>query len=232
MENKKKRHLCVIPARGGSKGIHKKNIANINGSSLISYTIKQAIESKVFDYIHVSTDCEEIKEEALLNGANCEFLRPNNFASDQIGTAPSILNSIEELSKRALDFDFVYELQPTYLFRSVQTIRNIKKLINKNESICTVVKIENTSHPDFICSLSDSGHLKFGVKKPDNFARQEISERYAVIGVVLASSVSFFKKYNSFYHQNTFPYVLNKKIEQFDINDKFDMEIAKYLLKL
>lgn len=230
-KEKSLRSLCVIPARGGSKGIPKKNLTLIKGSSLLSYTIKQAKESRVFDYIHVSTDCEHIMDDAIKNGASCEFLRPQNFATNKIGTAPSIVHSIEELNKKSNRFDYVYELQPTYLFRSVDTIKNIHKKLSLKKSICTVRKVESTAHPEFICSAFESGKLKLGSKKPDNFARQELSPFYAVIGVVLASPVSLFKKYNSFYHEDTYFHLIEKKIELFDINDELDLKIAKNLFE-
>ena len=85
--DEKPRVLAIIPARGGSKGIPKKNLLDVYGKSLIYWSIFQAINSEVVDYVHVSTDCTQIAEEAIASHANCEFMRPLSLSGDRIGTA-------------------------------------------------------------------------------------------------------------------------------------------------
>ena len=77
--SKKYKTICIIPARGGSKGLKNKNIQKVNGMPLIAYPIKAALKSKVCDTIFVSTDSEEIANTAKKFGAFVPFLRPKNL---------------------------------------------------------------------------------------------------------------------------------------------------------
>ena len=224
--------LCVIPARGGSKSIRFKNLSKVGDLSLLARTIIQAQDSNVFDYIHVSTDSDLIKEEALKFGAKCEFLRPIKYANDNIGTSSCVLHSLEELERDGSFFDYVYELQPTYLFRTSKLIKSISDKINQSKSICTVRKVESTAHPDYICTALGNKEISFGKFLPDQFTRQNLSEYYAVVGVVLASSVKVFKKSKSFFTKNSYAYLIEDNIELFDINSKEDLMIANGIYKV
>ena len=99
--------LCVIPARGGSKGIEKKNIRKINNKPLIAYTIESTLSSKLFDDVIVSTDDKEIAEISESYGAKVPFIRPSELAQDDATSDQAILHAVLEMQK--LGFD-----QPTY----------------------------------------------------------------------------------------------------------------------
>lgn len=108
-------NLCVIPARGGSKRIPRKNIKNFCGKPMIEYAIKAAIESKIFDHIIVSTDDLEIKNVALLAGAEVPFLRPKELADDFTPTVPVVFHAIQEcrvLGWNPTDVCCVYPCNP------------------------------------------------------------------------------------------------------------------------
>lgn len=228
MQNKQYKFLCVIPARGGSKGIPKKNLSKIGKYSLLGNTIIQAKKSLVFDYIHVSTDSIDIQKEAIKYGASCEFLRPKKFANDIIGTRETIKSSITTLEKKGEFFNFVFELQPTYVFREIKTIKDIKNLVERYDSVVSVRKIKDTSHPDYICS-SDKDKLLHGEKFPDQFNRQQLSDKWAVIGLVLASRVDVIMRCESIYKSNCSYYEIDNPIELFDIDDKKDLTICRKL---
>ena len=87
--------LAVIPARGGSKGVPKKNIAPINNKPLISFTIEAAIQSEAFSDIIVSTDDLDIKKVAENHGASVPFIRPANLATDNALAIPTIQHSVK-----------------------------------------------------------------------------------------------------------------------------------------
>jgi len=97
-------NLAVIPARGGSKRIPRKNIKDFYGSPLISYSIKAAIDSNCFDKIIVSTDDEEIAEIALKYGAEVPFIRNNELSNDFTGTTPVIKDAIDRLNINDLEY--------------------------------------------------------------------------------------------------------------------------------
>ena len=87
--------LAVIPARGGSKRIPRKNIKSFCGKPIIAYSIETALESKLFDHVVVSTDDDEISEIAQQYGATVPFKRPTELADDFIGTNPIVKHAIE-----------------------------------------------------------------------------------------------------------------------------------------
>ena len=91
-------NVAVIPARGGSKRIPRKNIKLFCGKPMITRTIEAAIESGCFDRIVVSTDDEEIAEVASLSGAEIPFLRPAGLSGDYVGTMPVMAHAVEQLS--------------------------------------------------------------------------------------------------------------------------------------
>jgi CMP-N-acetylneuraminic acid synthetase len=226
--------LAIIPARGGSKGIPMKNIADLNGRPLIDWTIQDAIQSNVIDYIHVSTDSIEISKVAKESKANCEFLRTTDISGDQIGTGQAILQSLAELEKIGKSFDIVLELQPTYCFRGKkiinEVVNNLKREIkNGIESIVTCVLVNDTSHPDFIIDQYSNGTLNFGKKKPDEFARQYLKPALACKGIVLASTVKSYIKNKSFFTDKTLPYIIDDQYSEYDINTQYDLKIARLI---
>lgn len=108
--------LAIIPARGGSKRIPRKNIKLFHGKPLISYSIQTAIASKLFDNIIVSTDDEEIAEVALHYGAQVPFLRPKELADDFTGTDAVISHALDFFSDRNETFDYICTLYATAPF--------------------------------------------------------------------------------------------------------------------
>ena len=88
-------NICVIPARGGSKRIQRKNIKEFNGKPIIAYSIEAALKSNCFDQVIVSTDDDEISEVARKYGAQVPFIRPDELSTDYAGTIPVIKHAIE-----------------------------------------------------------------------------------------------------------------------------------------
>lgn len=222
--------LGVIPARGGSKSIPEKNVIELHGKPLLAWSIEQAFESSVIDCVFVSTDSNKIGEVARRYGARCDFYRPKNLAGDAIGTGLAIEHSLKELSNRGCFFDIVVELQPTYCFRPASTIRDVVMTLKNNidiDSIITCSKVIDTSHPDFVMSSTKSGMLKFGSKKPDQFARQRLPPFYSAKGIVLASRVQSYLRQKTFFVENSLPHIIDNPIHSFDINHPMDLEIAK-----
>lgn len=97
--------LCVIPARGGSKRIPRKNIKSFHGQPMISYSIRAARECGLFDTIIVSTDDEEIAEVARAHGAATPFVRPADLANDYAGTGAVVVHAIQWFSDQGMAYD-------------------------------------------------------------------------------------------------------------------------------
>ena len=92
-------NICVIPARGGSKRIPRKNIREFNGKPIIAYSIEAALESNCFEQIIVSTDDNEVAEVAKTYGAKVPFIRPTELSNDYAGTIPVIKHAVEWLEE-------------------------------------------------------------------------------------------------------------------------------------
>ncbi len=132
----KKKVICIIPARGGSKGIKLKNLRKVCNKPLIYYPIKAALKSKACDKILVSTDSKLIAKYAIKYGAEVPFLRPKNFSKD--------LTTTEETLKQALiqaetfykkKFDICVFLTCTNLFRQASWIKKAVNILKKNNNI-------------------------------------------------------------------------------------------------
>ena len=113
--------LGLIPARGKSKGIPRKNIKNLCGKPLIAWTIEESLKSKKLDNVVVSTDDEEIADIAQKYGADVPFMRPAELAGDSTSGIDTVLHAIDELP----DFDSVLLLQPTSPLRTSTDIDSI-----------------------------------------------------------------------------------------------------------
>lgn len=116
-------NVAIIPARGGSKRIPRKNLKPFDGVPMIARSIQTALDSGLFALVVVSTDDEEIAELARASGAQVPFMRPAALADDFTGTAPVIAHALEELHRQGQDFDFaccIYATAPLLQTRFLQ----------------------------------------------------------------------------------------------------------------
>ena len=114
--------IAVIPARGGSKRIPRKNVKLFAGQPMISYAIKRAAESELFDHIVVSTDDNDIADVALKYGAEVPFIRPRELSDDNSATAPVIVHAINSCNGIGMDFDTVCCIYPCVPFLQVHDL--------------------------------------------------------------------------------------------------------------
>ena len=150
--------LGIIPARGGSKGIPKKNIAPLAGKPLIYYTIREAAKSKLLNAFIVSTDSEEIAEVARSFGADVPFLRPAEFAKDFTPDLPVFQHALEWLKEnRGWEPDIVINLRPTSPLRLASDIDYVIRLMRETEcdSIRTVSRPDNNPFKMWYVDESD-----------------------------------------------------------------------------
>lgn len=141
--------VAVIPARGGSKGLPRKNILKLCGKPLISYSIEVALQAKLIDQVYVSTDDEEIALAAQNAGAEVPFLRPSNLADDKANVGDAVHFTLSELAKRNIHPEIFVLLYPTHPFRTPGLIDFIvKKNLGGYSPVQTVKKV---THRD--CSL-------------------------------------------------------------------------------
>mgnify|MGYP001399225302 CR=1 FL=1 len=142
--------LCTICARGGSKGVKNKNIKNINGKPLISYSINQALKSNIFNEIVVSTDSRQISKISKKFKAESWFLRPKNLSNDKsekiYAIRHALITSEKYFNKK---YDYIVDLDASSPLRSIEDIKkSFKKFINTNSSNL-VTLCESRKNPYF-----------------------------------------------------------------------------------
>lgn len=160
-------NIAVIPARGGSKRIPRKNIKIFHGQPLISYSIEAAIRSKCFDKIIVSTDDEEIAEVALRYGAEVPFLRSKELSNDFAGTTPVIQDAILKLDDA--DIEYVCCVYATAPMLSAQDIRTGLNTLKEKEDCNYAFSITTYDFP-IQRSLSLNQENRVAMHNPDLFS--------------------------------------------------------------
>ncbi len=226
--------LALIPARGGSKGLPRKNIRPLLGKPLIAWTIEQAKASKYIDRVVVSTDDEEIAEIARKYGAEVPFMRPKELARDDSPTIDAILHALEFFSKRGENFDLLALLEPTSPLRKKGDIdRGIELLINSGNKATAVVSVGKVTleHPAIMKVITEEGLLKNFWDVPENiYQRQQLPDVYFPYGVLYLSYVDALLKYHTFYQPKTLPLFI-ERWQNYEIDDYYDFLCIEAIMK-
>jgi CMP-N,N'-diacetyllegionaminic acid synthase len=128
--------VCLLLARGGSKGLPGKNIKPLAGKALLAYTIEAAQQSGVCDDIIVSTDSEKIAAVAREFGASTPFMRPPELAGDRVSTEAALQHALVEAERaRGRPYEFVVFMQPTDIFRSPAWVREVVELLQADPTL-------------------------------------------------------------------------------------------------
>ena len=225
--------FALIPARGGSKGIPKKNIKDLNGKPLIVWTIEAAKKSKYIKKIIVSTDDDEIAKIALNNGADVPFLRPDNLASDNAKAIDNYIYSIplyEDHYKAKID-EFVV-LLPTSPLRLAEDIDKAIELFN-NKKAESVISVSEATHPPSWAKIINND-LKitnyFENRKIGNENRQEIQKAYMPNGAIYIFKYSFLKEKYTYYSENSYASIMPQN-RSIDIDSIIDFKFTEFLMK-
>ena len=184
------RVLAVIPARGGSKSVPRKNIKDLGGKPLITWTIEAAKASGVFDRLILTTDDTEIAEVGKRYGAEVPFMRPSELAQDTTPTLPVLQHAITWLKEQeGYEPDAGMLLQPTTPFRSAEHIKGAVELFEKTgaDSVVSVVEIPGNYNPhwafkvdeDLRATLYLGGAIKTRIKR-----RQDLPKAYSPNGMI------------------------------------------------
>jgi CMP-N-acetylneuraminic acid synthetase len=189
------RVLAIIPARGGSKGIPKKNIALAAGKPLISYTTELTQTLPWLDLTVVSTDSQEIAEVATQTPGVEVVWRPEELSGDRIGDHPVLRHALLTREEHAGEhYDIVLMLQPTSPLRAAADIENcITHLHEGNwDAVWSVSETELTYHPKKQLALSPEGNLDFVIPGGQAIvARQELEPAFHRNGVCYAFTRDF-----------------------------------------
>lgn len=225
--------LGVIPARGGSKSIPRKNIIPLFGKPLLAYTIEAALASKLLTRFVVSTDDAEISSVAHKYGADVPFLRPAEIASDDALSLPVIQHATRKVEK--LDdtvFDVVVMLQPSTPLRTSEDIdTGISMLIESNsDSVISVVEVDS-NHPFRMKRVLDDGRLINYIDQgfEDMRPRQQLPPVFIRSGALYITQRDVLMEQNSFVGQDCRAYIMPKE-RAVNIDSEFDLQLAEFLL--
>lgn len=174
------RVLGVIPARGGSKGIPRKNIRLLGGKPLIAWTIEAARQSRLLTRVILSTEDEEIAAVGRQWGVEVPFLRPAELAQDDTPTLPVVLHALRELEHRGEKYDAVCLLQPTAPLRKPEWIDGCIRLLEETgaDAVVTVCRIPEEYHPWWALLRDGEGWLMFSHGRSIPARRQDLPPAY------------------------------------------------------
>ena len=218
--------IALIPARGGSKGIPRKNIKLFNSKPLIFWTIKAAIESKFVDRVIVSTDDEEIAHIAKSLSAEVPFLRPKELAQDNSSGIDPVVHALNNLQ----NVKDVLLLQPTSPLRRTKDINGIFELRSKKNTSSAVSVSESGKHIDLFFEMDQQKKIKPISKKFKTMPRQKYRRIYNVNGALYLSTKESLLRNLSFFTSNTTGYLMPPEYS-IDIDTQFDWDIAEFLMK-
>jgi len=219
--------LAIIPARGGSKGIPRKNIKELAGKPLIAWTIEEAKKSKYIDRLILSSDDEEIITVAKEWGCEVPFVRPKELATDSSPSIDFVLHAINNIDKQ---FDYICLLQPTSPLRNVDDINNcILYCIDNNSNSCVTIS-EVEKHPYYMYELSKNNNLIKVLPNTGVLRRQDLPKIYEVNGSVYLNNVDFLKLNKIFIDKSTNGYIIPKE-RAVDIDSDLDWKICELILK-
>jgi len=228
-------NLALIPARGGSKSISRKNIVNLGGQPLLAYCLKAIRESKFINRIIVSTDDRQIANTAKKYNAEIPFLRPSHLAMDNTSTLAVVDHALNWLDENEqYQPDYVLLVQPTEPFIKTEQIDKTFELVlrKKADSGITMIEVPRTFHPFHVRYQLKNSYLRFEhphlhYKHPN---RQSDPKRYAFGNLYWFKAKSFLREKKMEVGKRVG--LLIDHITAHDINTPDDLEIAKQLLPL
>ena len=217
--------IAVVPARSGSKGFPNKNIAKINGVSLIELAVNVGLKSKLISDVFISTDSKEYEDIGVDSGAKSLGLRPSFLATDTSKTIDVVIDMLK--APAMSNVSHVVLLQTTSPIRNGEMIDCcINKAIETSSSVVTVSKIEDP-HPAKIKKICDGHLVSYLDDGNSELPRQQLPEAYELTGSVYVSSVKNTLEEKSFFSKNTVPYLCDEFV---NIDNKRDFDFLQFLI--
>lgn len=224
------KYLVVIPARGGSKGIPRKNIKPFDGKPLIYYTIDTARAIVSDEDICVSTDDDEIIQVVEDYGLKVPFKRPEELATDTAGTYEVLLHALAFYEKQGKHYDVLILLQNTSPFRTAEHVKEALKLYTTNVDMVVSVK-ESAANP-YYCVFEENQEGYLHVCKGDGniFRRQDAPKVYEYNGAIYILNVEKLKSTHMHRMQKRVKYIMDER-SSIDLDTMNDWIIAEMINK-
>lgn len=218
--------FALIPARGGSKGITRKNIKMIAGKPLIVWTIEAALRSSLLSAVVVSTDDLEIAQVARQAGAQVPFMRPAELAQDQTPGLDPVLHALDQLPQ----FDYVLVLQPTSPLRTTDDIDGLLNLVAQKKTPSAVSVAEADTHPYWTYRLNADQTMARFMDAAPVARRQDLPSVFSLNGAMYFADANWLRDSGSLVGAETLAYIMSKE-HSVDLDTPLDWKFAELLLK-
>lgn len=226
--------IAIIPARGGSKGIPRKNLLKISNKTLVSWSVEFALSCPSITDVFVSTEDNEIADEAINAGAQV-IERPAALASDDALDLPVFAHAIDYLRARGFDPGILVHLRPTAPLRYVSDLENAIKILKENPEADSVRSVSPVSqHPYRVFEIDEGGYLRsiFSKSVPQSFVfrRQDLPPNYYYNCVLDVTRTQTIEMKKSMTGDNMLPLVMNYE-GPLDIDTRVDYELLKFVME-
>ncbi|GEM_PF-212510 len=221
-----KNTLCIIPARGGSKRIERKNIKEFAGKPIIAYSIEAALKSGCFSKVMVSTDDEEIADVARRYGAEVPFMRSAETANDFATTADVLFEVLDKYAESGIEFDAICCLYATAPFVTSDRLREGHALLNEGNCSAAFTCVEYSYPIQRSLAINADGHI--GMKYPE-YAKsrsQDLDKSYHDAGQFYFTTVKALRECGSLWGPDTLPIIL-PELEVQDLDTLQDWALAE-----
>ena len=225
--------IAIIPARGGSNGLPRKNIKLLNGKPLIAYTIEAALKANCIDKVVVSTDDIEIAEISKKYGAEVPFMRPKDLAQDNSLAKDVYLYTMERLKDMYnCDVKEFMVLLPTAPLRDENDIDNAFSLFKKNKAKTLVSIKEAPCPPSWYFVKNDKNQIENAKLTSEEAVknRQDNKVYYIPNGAIYILNYELLKNKGTYYCESTVGFLMNDE-KSIDIDYELDFKFAEFLLK-
>lgn len=221
--------LFVVTARGGSKGVPRKNIKLLGGMPLIAYKIIAAQKCRYEKRILVSTDDEEIAKVGRKYGAEVPFMRPAELSTDSASSVDVVLHAMNWIKDNSKEkYDYVCLLEPSSPFASYKDFDKAFELIQETDADTLLGMKEVDVTSNFIHSLDKDGKLSefyYAIKDLKSIRRQDQAKEYTMNGCMYIAKWDYFMKNKLFHSENSVPYIMSEE-NSIEIDTMLDYEIA------
>lgn len=223
--------LGLVTARGGSKGIPRKNLAEVAGKPLIAWTIESALASSL-DRLVVSTDDSEIAHVARRWGGEVPFQRPAELARDDSPHLPVVQHAVEWLeTHEGYCPGAIALLQPTSPLREARDIDGAIRLLVEKEIDRVVAVAESPVYPYQMYRLTEEGRLEEAASRPEGYVRrQDIPSVYAVNGAIYLVRRHILDTADTFVTESCYGYVMPRS-RSLDVDEPWELRLADLLLR-
>ncbi len=221
--------MAVIAARGGSKGIIRKNLKPLAGRPLLSWTIEAARRSAFLDSVILSSEDSEINELGSKLGCSVPFVRPPELALDDTPSDAVVKHAIDWCERSGKVYSWVLLLQPTSPFRSHQDIDDcIKQCLETNKT--SMVSVTESKGFYWTYKIDQEGSLEELVQGVSPRRRQDLPPTYTLNGAIYLARMDVYRERGTFIGPNTGAFVMPQKAS-IDIDSPLDFEIAEVIAR-